>query len=199
MHRTLFIVRNYERSRRRGPLGTLGEGSAKRSVRSSDATRAQSSQSVTGARATPPWPKTSPASSSSKRGSRRDVVVLEQRSALPWLLGVANHTSRNATRSLRRYRQALQRLDGHRSLRDDERSSTASTQRSRSTWSTRSLAISRNRSARSCSWCFGAVSVTKPRPWRLASRSEQFALGSRALEGSYNYDSAINRVTKEAS
>jgi RNA polymerase sigma factor (sigma-70 family) len=51
---------------------------------------------------------------------RRDVVVLEQRSALPWLLGVANHTSRNATRSLRRYSQALKRLDGHRSLLDDD-------------------------------------------------------------------------------
>jgi RNA polymerase sigma factor (sigma-70 family) len=51
---------------------------------------------------------------------RRDVVVLEQRSALPWLLGVANHTSRNATRSLRRYRQALKRLDGHRGLPDDD-------------------------------------------------------------------------------
>ena len=45
---------------------------------------------------------------------RRDLVVLEQRSALPWLLGVANHTSRNATRSLRRYTQAIKRLDGHR-------------------------------------------------------------------------------------
>ncbi len=51
---------------------------------------------------------------------RRDVVVLEQRSALPWLLGVANHTSRNATRSLRRYHQALKRLDGHRALPDDD-------------------------------------------------------------------------------
>jgi RNA polymerase sigma-70 factor (ECF subfamily) len=51
---------------------------------------------------------------------RRDLVVLEQRSALPWLLGVANHTSRNATRSLRRYTQALRRLDGHRILAGDE-------------------------------------------------------------------------------
>jgi RNA polymerase sigma factor (sigma-70 family) len=51
---------------------------------------------------------------------RRDVVVLEQRSALPWLLGVANHTSRNATRSLRRYTQALKRLDGHRQLPNDD-------------------------------------------------------------------------------
>jgi len=51
---------------------------------------------------------------------RRDQVVLEQRSALPWLLGVANHTSRNATRSLRRYNQALRRLDGHRSLPSDD-------------------------------------------------------------------------------
>src|ERR1700735_2927336 len=51
---------------------------------------------------------------------RRNLVVLEQRSALPWLLGVANHTSRNATRSLRRYSQALKRLAGHRSLLDDD-------------------------------------------------------------------------------
>jgi RNA polymerase sigma factor (sigma-70 family) len=51
---------------------------------------------------------------------RRDLVVLEQRSALPWLLGVANHTSRNATRSLRRYTQALKRLDGHRQLLTDD-------------------------------------------------------------------------------
>jgi RNA polymerase sigma factor (sigma-70 family) len=51
---------------------------------------------------------------------RRDLVVLEQRSALPWLLGVANHTSRNATRSLRRYTQVLKRLDGHRELPTDD-------------------------------------------------------------------------------
>src|ERR1700689_3396585 len=50
---------------------------------------------------------------------RRDLVVLEQRSALPWLLGVANHTSRNATRSLRRYTQAVKRLDGRRQLPTD--------------------------------------------------------------------------------
>jgi RNA polymerase sigma-70 factor, ECF subfamily len=51
---------------------------------------------------------------------RRELVVLEQRSALPWLLGVANHTSRNATRSLRRYTQALKRLNGHRNLASDD-------------------------------------------------------------------------------
>ena len=51
---------------------------------------------------------------------RRDLVVLEQRSALPWLLGVANHASRNATRSLRRYSQALKRLDGHRTTISDD-------------------------------------------------------------------------------
>jgi len=51
---------------------------------------------------------------------RRDLVVLEQRSALPWLLGVANHTSRNATRSLCRYTHALKRLDGHRELPTDD-------------------------------------------------------------------------------
>jgi len=51
---------------------------------------------------------------------RRELVVLEQRSALPWLLGVANHTSRNATRSLRRYTQALKRLDGRRLPASDD-------------------------------------------------------------------------------
>ncbi len=51
---------------------------------------------------------------------RRALVVLEQRSALPWLLGVANHTSRNATRSLRRYSQALKRLDGVRTVASDD-------------------------------------------------------------------------------
>lgn len=51
---------------------------------------------------------------------RRELVVLEQRSALPWLLGVANHTSRNATRSLRRYGQALRRLDGRRVVMSDD-------------------------------------------------------------------------------
>jgi len=51
---------------------------------------------------------------------RREMVVLEHRSALPWLLGVANHTSRNATRSLRRYTQALRRLDGYRSVTSDD-------------------------------------------------------------------------------
>jgi RNA polymerase sigma-70 factor, ECF subfamily len=50
---------------------------------------------------------------------RRELVVLEQRSALPWLLGVANHTSRNAIRSLRRYTQAVKRLDGRRQLPTD--------------------------------------------------------------------------------
>jgi len=51
---------------------------------------------------------------------RRDLVVLEQRSALPWLLGVANHASHNATRSLRRYSHALKRLDGHRNTPSDD-------------------------------------------------------------------------------
>lgn len=51
---------------------------------------------------------------------RRNLMVLEQRSALPWLLGVANHSSRNATRSLRRYTQALRRLDGHRAVPSDD-------------------------------------------------------------------------------
>jgi RNA polymerase sigma factor (sigma-70 family) len=51
---------------------------------------------------------------------RRDLVVLERRSVLPWLLGVANHTSHNATRSLRRYTQALRRLDGHRNVPNDD-------------------------------------------------------------------------------
>jgi RNA polymerase sigma-70 factor (ECF subfamily) len=51
---------------------------------------------------------------------RRELVVLEQRSALPWLLGVANHTSRNATRSLRRYSQALRRIDGQRNAPSED-------------------------------------------------------------------------------
>jgi RNA polymerase sigma-70 factor (ECF subfamily) len=51
---------------------------------------------------------------------RRNLVVLEQRSALPWLLGIANHASRNATRSLRRYTQAHKRLDGQRQLPTDD-------------------------------------------------------------------------------
>jgi RNA polymerase sigma factor (sigma-70 family) len=51
---------------------------------------------------------------------RRELVELDQRSALPWLLGVANHTSRNATRSLRRYSQALKRLDGRRVITNDD-------------------------------------------------------------------------------
>jgi RNA polymerase sigma factor (sigma-70 family) len=51
---------------------------------------------------------------------RRDHVVLEQRSALPWLLGVANHTSRNATRSIRRHSHALQRLDARRNAPNDD-------------------------------------------------------------------------------
>jgi RNA polymerase sigma factor (sigma-70 family) len=36
------------------------------------------------------------------------------------LLGVANHTSRNATRSIRRHSQALRRLDGRRSSPNDD-------------------------------------------------------------------------------
>ena len=51
---------------------------------------------------------------------RRDAVVLDNRTALPWLLGVANHASRNATRSLRRYSHALRRLDGQRVLSSDD-------------------------------------------------------------------------------
>jgi RNA polymerase sigma-70 factor (ECF subfamily) len=51
---------------------------------------------------------------------RRDVVVLQKRSALPWLLGVAMHTSRNATRSLRRYTHALARLDSPRNFPSED-------------------------------------------------------------------------------
>jgi len=56
---------------------------------------------------------------SSKRGTPR-LGGPRQRSALPWLLGVANHASHNATRSLRRYSQALKRLDGHRNTPSDD-------------------------------------------------------------------------------
>jgi RNA polymerase sigma-70 factor (ECF subfamily) len=41
---------------------------------------------------------------------RRRSVTLTGPSALPWLLGTANNVSRNAQRSLRRHRAALQRL-----------------------------------------------------------------------------------------
>jgi len=42
--------------------------------------------------------------------SRRGQVRLDHDSALPWLLGVALQVSRNARRSLRRYRAALTRM-----------------------------------------------------------------------------------------
>jgi RNA polymerase sigma-70 factor (ECF subfamily) len=38
-------------------------------------------------------------------------VVLDRESALPWLLGIASHTARNAARASRRYRAALARLN----------------------------------------------------------------------------------------
>jgi RNA polymerase sigma factor (sigma-70 family) len=41
---------------------------------------------------------------------RRRRLQLSNTSALPWLLGVANNVVRNADRSLRRYRSALERL-----------------------------------------------------------------------------------------
>jgi RNA polymerase sigma factor (sigma-70 family) len=40
----------------------------------------------------------------------RDRVTITGESVLPWLLGVANNCARNAERSARRYRQALERL-----------------------------------------------------------------------------------------
>lgn len=41
---------------------------------------------------------------------RRRKLQLSNTSALPWLLGVANNVTRNADRSLRRYRSALARV-----------------------------------------------------------------------------------------
>lgn len=41
---------------------------------------------------------------------RRGQVTFDRDRALPWLLGVANHTLRNSRRSLRRQRAALERL-----------------------------------------------------------------------------------------
>jgi RNA polymerase sigma factor (sigma-70 family) len=41
---------------------------------------------------------------------RRRDLKLSNASALPWLLGVANNVTRNAERSLRRYRSALARV-----------------------------------------------------------------------------------------
>jgi RNA polymerase sigma factor (sigma-70 family) len=41
---------------------------------------------------------------------RRRTLQLSNASALPWLIGVANNVIRNANRSLRRYRSALDRI-----------------------------------------------------------------------------------------
>jgi len=41
---------------------------------------------------------------------RRRTLQLSSASALPWLLGVANNVARNAERSVRRYRSALERI-----------------------------------------------------------------------------------------
>ena len=41
---------------------------------------------------------------------KRGKVELDRESALPWLLGIASHTARNAARASRRYRAALARL-----------------------------------------------------------------------------------------
>lgn len=41
---------------------------------------------------------------------RRGQVVIDRESALPWLLGVANHTLRHAQRATRRYHAALARI-----------------------------------------------------------------------------------------
>jgi RNA polymerase sigma factor (sigma-70 family) len=41
---------------------------------------------------------------------RRRKLLLSNASALPWLIGVANNVVRNAERSLRRYRSALDRI-----------------------------------------------------------------------------------------
>jgi RNA polymerase sigma-70 factor (ECF subfamily) len=44
---------------------------------------------------------------------RRRKLQISNSSALPWLLGVANNVARNADRSVRRYRAALDRLPPH--------------------------------------------------------------------------------------
>jgi len=41
---------------------------------------------------------------------RRATVVIDRESALPWLLGVANHVPRNSRRASRRYQAALARV-----------------------------------------------------------------------------------------
>lgn len=41
---------------------------------------------------------------------RRTSVVIDEGSILPWLIGVANHASRNARRSVHRYRRLLAKL-----------------------------------------------------------------------------------------
>ena len=41
---------------------------------------------------------------------RRATVVIDRESALPWLLGVANHVLRNSRRASRRYQAALARV-----------------------------------------------------------------------------------------
>ena len=50
--------------------------------------------------------------------TKRSMVVLEQDSALPWLLGIAIGTTRNARRSQRRHKAALARLLAVDPLRD---------------------------------------------------------------------------------
>jgi RNA polymerase sigma factor (sigma-70 family) len=53
---------------------------------------------------------------------RRRKLQLSNASALPWLLGVANNVARNADRSVRRYRSALDRLppQAHRTSSEDD-------------------------------------------------------------------------------
>ena len=115
-----YIVCATTGSRRRETFGNSRRMTRKRSVRFSGATRAQSSQSVSGARATPPWPKTSPVSSSSRRGA--DATWWSSNNARRCHGCSAWRTTRRAT-PLARFaatRQALKRLDGHRSLPDDD-------------------------------------------------------------------------------
>ena len=189
-HRTLLVVRHYDELDDADLVGALGERSARPLARYSGDTPAPSSQSATGARVTPPWPKTSPASSSSKRGA--DVNWWCSNNARPCRGCWASRTTRRAMPldSLRRYSQALRRLDGRRSVPSDDDVIDRIDAETSLNLVNGSPAISRNRNARSCSWSSGVVSVTRRRPWPSASRWGRFVLGCRAPDGSYNYGSA---------
>jgi RNA polymerase sigma-70 factor (ECF subfamily) len=106
---------------------------------------------------------------------KRSKVVLDRESALPWLLGIASHTARNAARASRRYRAALARLNPDDQFSADHADAVAAAVDSERLMAELRQAVGRlPRHEREvielCAW--SGLDV-KGRPWPSASRQER--------------------------